>query len=398
MIGEWLKQAAGGNGQIDFLQDDYLRHACSAIRLPEEITQAILQGAERIRSDGALTEQARQFHRELFIDKAAAKEVNDRLLAAGPHAGIMAAIVYIGSLPQLAAYYESKGIPDHVLVETLDDMAIWMRRFHHQNGEWGLGNVGWLINHCTGRLFRLGRLQFIWTSYKRPFKAFRHRASGCMTALSDGGIRYRGDGQADGTNGVYDPEQGWETVYEYDGATYKGHPVSRSGAVRRSMVSLPVRDWDLVLTQGDPVLDVHIPEGSKMTHELCRDSYRQAVSFGERHFPEKPFQAFVCSSWLFAPQFPLLLPSDSNIVRFQQDYYVTPVKSDENQTLERVFGFGTKLEDLPCVPRETSLQRIVYDHLAAGGAIHGAAAFMLKEDCDKGTAIATDAMLAASHT
>jgi hypothetical protein len=387
----WEGWPSSTDGGIDFLRHDYIEWACGAIRLPDEIGEAIMRGAAAIRQNDGLSQLAREFHRELFIDKTAPGETNKRLLASGPQSGIVAAVVYLGALPQMRACYELKRIPERVLVDTLDDMAIWMRHYHNRNGEWGLGQVSWLIHHVTGKLFRLGRLQFAFASYNKPFKAFRHRASGRVAVLCDSGTRYRADGQADGTNGMFDDGAGWTTVFDYDGTAYTGHPVTSKGAVSPSRVSLPVGDWELVLEKGEPVLDVHIPEGGKMTHELCRESYGQAVAFAAEHFSEMPFKAFVCSSWLLAPQFPLLLPADANIVRFQRDYYVTPVKSDEDQTLERVFGFGTKLADLPGVPRETSLQRIVYDHLASGGHIHGAAGFLLKDDWRGGTTIAPQA-------
>lgn len=391
MTGEvWDDLPKLGDGRIDFLSAAYVERACQAIRLPDEIGQAIRQGATDIRRDESLTKLAREFHRELFADHADRGETNKRLLASGPRAGMLAALVYMGALPMTIAFYRAKRIPEQVLAETLEDMAIWMRHYRNQHGEWGLGQVGWLIHHFTGELFRLGRLQFMFAAYNKPYRAFRHRGTGQVTALSETGIRYRGDGQVDGTNGVCDDKDGWTSQFECDGANYTGHPVSPNGAVSRTRVALPVEEWELALAKGDTVLDVHIPEGGKMTHEHCIASYGRAIAFAQASFPETPFKAFVCSSWLLAPQFSQLLPADANIVRFQRHYCVTPIRADESQTLERVFGFGTKLADLPRLPRETSLQRIVYDHLAAGGRIHGAAGFVLKADWSDGTKLACE--------
>ncbi|MEF3304019.1 acyltransferase domain-containing protein [Paenibacillus sp. GYB003] len=380
MLGDWLKGLGGSNGVVDFLHPAYMERACAAIRLPDEAARAVVEEAAHISGDERLKAAARRLHRELFVDKAAPGDANKRLLATGPRPAMLAAVVYMGALPQMIDFYEAKGIPEPIWLDTLDDMAIWMRHYYDLHGKWGLGQVGWLVNHMTGRLFRLGRLQFMFKSYGMPFKAFRHRTTGDVAVLSDSGVRFRADGQADGTNGVFDPEGGWTSVYAYDGSAHKGNPISAAGAAEREPVILPEREWEPILQPGDTVLDVHIPEGSKMSHELCRDSYRQAAAFAESRFPEKPFKAFVCTSWLLAPQFPRLLPADSNIVKFQSDYYITPVRSDELQTLERVFGFGTTPADLPRLPRETTLQRIVYDHLASGGYIHGASGFVPKDD------------------
>lgn len=356
-----------------------MERACHAIHLPEEAAQAIRDGAALIREDERLSALARQFHRELFVDQTEpVNETNKRLLESDPHGAMLAAVVYMGALPQMIDIYKAKGISERVWIDTLGDMAIWMQQYYSEHGEWGLGQVGWLIRHMTGRLFQLGRFQFAFMAYNKPFKAFRNRSTGVIAVLAESGVRFRADGQADGTNGVYDSESGWLSVYDYDGGDHTGNPIANAAAVREP-VRLSDREWELVLETGDNVLDVHIPASGKMTYELCRESYRTAIKFAAEFYPESPFKGFVCSSWLLAPQLPRLLPADSNIVRFQSDYNVTPVKSDEKQTLERVFGFGTKLEDLPSFPRDTSLQKTVYDYLASGGFIHGAAGFIMKE-------------------
>ncbi|PYI51414.1 acyltransferase domain-containing protein [Paenibacillus flagellatus] len=386
MFNRLKERAKGPDGAVDFLRDDYVAEAGAAIGLPEEIVGAMRAGAAAIRDDGASAETARTLYRELFVDALPPGPVNERLLASGPYAGMMAALVYLGALPPLIERYESRRIPERVLVMTMEDMTIWMRRHRELHGEWGLSQLGWLIKHWTGSLFRLGRLQFTFMAYDKPFRAFRSRSTGQVAVLCEAGVRYRADGQVDGTNGTYDPNGGWVSSYAFDGAVHTGSPVSPAGAAVRTPIALDGAEWEPALERGDVVLDVHIPEGGKMSRDLCRESYGQAIAFAAEHFPEKPFRAFVCASWLLAPQFPGLLPPDSNIVRFQSDYFITPILSDEEQTLERVYGFGTKLADLPRVPRDSSLQRIVYDHLTAGGAIHGAAGLLLRDDWERGTA------------
>jgi len=377
MYRHFFQRVTGPDGCVDFLDPSYVSQACEYLNVPAEIAEAFRAEAERIRGDAGRSQLAVSFHRELFIEKQPAKPVNDRLLAMGPESGMFAAVVYLGGLPQVMEVYDAKGIPEQVLIDTLGDMVIWMRHHRNKHGAWGLSQLHWLIRHWSGHLFKLGRLQFMNIAYDKPVKAFRHKATGRVLALADSGVRFRADGQVDGTNGVFDPEGGWTSHYAFDGKAHTGNPIGPDGSASRETAVLPADEWELVLQRGDPVLDVHIPEGEKMAHERCLDSYRRAVVFWADHFPEIRPKAFVCTSWLLSPQFRTLLPPDSNIVRFQRDYYVTPVLSDEEQTLERVFGFGTKLEHLPNVPRETSLQRIVYDYLASGGRIHGAAGFRL---------------------
>ena len=52
--------------------------------------------------------------------------------------------------------YEKEGISDEIYYHTMSDIKIWCEN----NGNKGLKNYGWLKNHVSFELFRLGRLQF----------------------------------------------------------------------------------------------------------------------------------------------------------------------------------------------------------------------------------------------
>ncbi|MCC3373867.1 acyltransferase domain-containing protein [Cohnella sp. REN36] len=359
-----------------------MQHICEAVRFPADVTAALAEGAGRIAADLALANSAQRYLSELFAGGSSrpAEEVNEELLNSGPDGAMLAAVVYAGAIPQLWARYRQRGIPAEVLIDTVQDLPLWMETHRKRHGRWGLSELGWLYSHLSGELYRLGRLQFHLIPNPFAVKVFQHRESGETVMLADAGIRFRADGQVDGTNGVSDPEGGWTSAYAFDGRRHEGNPISRLGAASRTPLGLDAAEWNLVLQQDDTVLNVHIPEGGRMTPEACRDSYVRAARFFAGHYPERPFGAFVCESWLLAPQFRSLLPEDANIVRFQRDYHLVPVLANEGQTLERVFGFGTKPADLPGLQPQSSLQRAVYDHLAHGGHIHNAGGILLKRE------------------
>lgn len=52
--------------------------------------------------------------------------------------------------------YKEKGIPESVFFDTLSDIGIWCRENYNQ----GLKNYGWIKNHISFELFKIGRLQF----------------------------------------------------------------------------------------------------------------------------------------------------------------------------------------------------------------------------------------------
>jgi hypothetical protein len=103
-----------------------------------------------------------------------------------------------------------------------------------------------------------------------------------------------------------------------------------------------------------------------------------ALEFFPRHYPDQPFRAFACESWLLDPQLETLLPPTSNLVRFQQQMYLLPIPSDGAEAFTWVFGHIPA--DLRQAPRATRLQRAILDHTLAGGHMHAGGCFLLPED------------------
>jgi hypothetical protein len=122
--------------------------------------------------------------------------------------------------------------------------------------------------------------------------------------------------------------------------------------------------------RGDGAINLHIPEAGPLTPEAVDASLDQGRAFFPRHFPDEPYPAFACGSWLLDPQLLDYLPADSNIVRFQRRFeleaYQVPEGIDADVEVLR-FVFRTLTTPLDQLPRRTVLQRAIVDHLQAGG-------------------------------
>ena len=99
-----------------------------------------------------------------------------------------------------------------------------------------------------------------------------------------------------------------------------------------------------------------------MTLERCGDSMRSAAAFFSRHFPERPCAAIACWSWIFNTQFEETLSPDSNLVRYQRELYLYPLRSNGKAGL--LFMFGEDDVDPTAAPRDTSTQRAMLDKTA----------------------------------
>ena len=257
--------------------------------------------------------------------------------------------------------HRGRGIPAEITRATAGDVELWMRHYRARHGRWGLAHAKWLANHFLGRIYRLGRLQFRFERFEWAFRALRRRGGGRVVVVAEDGMGA-------------------------DGEAIRAKPVSPAGQVLPQRVELPSDEWQTVLKRGDAVLGVHIPEGGPMDFDACGRSFRRAMEFFARHFPEFGFRAFQCESWLLDDQLGQLLPPESNIRRFQEEMYLLPLAgADDSQMFDRVFGL--RYDDIRQAPQDTLLRRTIANHILAGGQFRTAACILLPEDLDWGAKV-----------
>lgn len=118
-------------------------------------------------------------------------------------------------------------------------------------------------------------------------------------------------------------------------------------------------------------ISTHIPEGGSLGPDAVDDSFARARTFFGTHFADAPVRYWHCSSWLLNPRLPQVLDARSNIAQFQQRWRLTGDRSEDDAGIV-YFVFhrrprpGEQL-DLTGLPRRSSLERAVMEHLDAGG-------------------------------
>lgn len=393
----WDEALARMPDPVPFLQPDYVDWAIEQAHLPPDMAEAVRAAARRIAADPAAVALAWYCHTLLFDGSARPPTHEWPLLPAlGEDDGMFYVLVLFSGTPRMLEIHRARGIPAEVTRETALDLRLQLETqdYTEERGRWGIspGILGWLMWHWRGELVRLGRLQFALSTYRARLRAFRHRRTGAVVALSEPGMRYRRDGQVDGSAGIHDAEGGWEATLELGrmrvpcaSRAARGYAISPWGSALPEPVSLSEEEWQPALAPGDPILDIHIPTGSPMDFDQCGESIRRALDFFPRHFPERPFAGFACHSWILDNQFEVLLPPASNLVRFQREVYLFPIPQGGG-LIRRVFGYGYSEADVARLPRRTGMQRAFAAHLEAGGHFRGGGCFLLKDDVHWGSA------------
>ncbi|GAA3413233.1 acyltransferase domain-containing protein [Paenibacillus hodogayensis] len=373
--------------KADFLlEQSAIVSYCETLRLPVEITEAIGEASSSIRRDARLLEAIANCCRLLFQAdggwkgrEAAIRQYNELLRSSEEKlAAMLAPVIMISGLPYTTELYRSRGIPDAVLLETLGDLQLRMQLYRDKHGRWGTDSFAWLCHQFTGGMFRLGRLQFHLVQFPYPMHVFRRAGTREVAIFPESGISFRADGCINGTNGIDAPT--WTSRLEITGRYFAGNRIDSDGFGHPDTTLLAAEEWEHVLKPKDTIIKIHIPQDGKMSRAACRQSYARAVPFFEKHFPETPFAAMYCATWLLSPQWQQLLPAESNIAQFRHDYHPFPLEGDDGQMFERVFG--AKPADLAIAPRDTLLRRVVLDRLSAGGVIHSGAGIILKEEAN----------------
>lgn len=359
-------QAAFAREGAEFLSAESIGGACRYLQFAEPLPDVFAARRAAIAGNPALKRFAWQvYHRLFHFSESKPARWPALPPALGEAADLFYAFVLLAGAPHLRAAHAARGIPDAITRDTLSDLELWMRAYRKQYGDWGFDQMCWLAIHFSGRLVKLGRLQFELRSFDAPFRFFRKVGGPGMLALAEDGMRFRADGQFDGANSVYDVEGAWTSEYTEDTAEVRGYAVSADGYAVRRPLSLPLAEWKPVLTPGDPVLGVHIPAIGPLEPEACAASFAWAEAFFPEHFPEHVFRAFDCNSWLLDSQLAEYLAPESNIVRFQNMFALLPApEASDAQPVERVFD--NRFASIASAPQETSLQRHFVAHMRAG--------------------------------
>lgn len=389
---EWeASQQSMPEGDLFFLDAEFLSDACRAAYLDEEVGKVVGTAARRTAESPVLRALAWHFHYCAFVmDDYPGETVHDWPsldTALGEDGGLLYLAVLLSGLPMMQRVHGEHGVPAEVTRDTILDLKLWLdgRKEEDPESQWGLEgfNIWWLRHHFRGDLYRLGRLQFQFGRLGKEIRVFRHRDSGVVAALSEDGIRYR----ADGGRAVEEEEGCWVARLEEGEGETTGCPILPEGRAMQRDVTLRHEEWRPVLAGGQPVLYIHIPAGGPLAHDLCGESFRSAADFFPKRFPERPFDAFCCHSWLLDAEMQDLLPESANMVRFQREFYLFPIRMRSNYLLARVFD-GVP-DDLTQAPRNTSLQRALLDHVLSGQTLRpiGGGCFLLPEDLNWGAQV-----------
>ncbi|MBI4928625.1 MAG: DUF5596 domain-containing protein [Anaerolineae bacterium] len=365
---------------IEILNPQRLAAWCERIALPQDAIHVLVQLAGDIQQNGEFHQLFEDFYTQTVLPNQWHTQWEDlpmhpRVVEQyGDQASLFYFLAYLSALPHAYAFYQAHGIDPQIFDDTMADLRVWLLANSATAGKLQFASFPWVWRHLACKLFRLGRLQYMLIPFAGGVTALRHRQTGAVTLLADPNLPLRSDGHADGAGNPppnsnfphpqLPPGPVWTPLYEVSQAGWRGHPINPYGCAQKKPAFFPSTQWEVALAHGDPVLDMHIPASGAFTVDSVRDSLKKAQTFFAQLEPQVTPRALFCHTWFFTPQLQTLLPSQSNIVRFQREFYLYPNAGGPGFLWN--FVFGETVRDFADAPRDTSLRRDVLDWLASG--------------------------------
>lgn len=275
-------------------------------------------------------------------------------------------------LPAGIARMREAGADETMLRDTLADFSRWETLLSRETGFRGVKNPSWLLYPYVGRLLQIGRLQYETYLYPLPYALYRRRNSGELLCLCVKPLACDRNGRPlDAGN---DPN-GFSTVFSRTGGIITATAADLThGVFMREPIQISAPEWELLLVQGQQVINLHIPRCGPLTPEAVDESLARARSFfAQRHIPS---HIAVCDSWLLDPSLSHIAAPESNISRFMHRFYKYPVSADSS-AVDYLFDNGPPDPAALAVRAKTSIQRRCAAYLIGGGRLYDTGGFLL---------------------
>lgn len=195
--------------------------------------------------------------------------------------------------------YKSLGVPEDIIAETFRDVSLREKIHEKKTGKPGISkdDTLWFRHLINCEIFKIGVLQF------QPFEM------------------------------IYLDEE------------FLGEPYMEFSKEQKEK-----------LPSGAPVINCHIQQGAALSTESIKTSFADAQALLSKIYPESEFKAILCYSWLLYPDMINILPENSNIKAFAENFEIIGNIQDSEQAFENLFGKAYKRP--PKLKNPTKLQKL----------------------------------------
>ncbi len=143
-------------------------------------------------------------------------------------------------------------------------------------------------------------------------------------------------------------------------------------------------DYERAEHNGKNAVGVHIPSGTKLDVASNLRSFKGALDFFDKYYPELNMSGMVCESWLLSPQVEEVMGKKTNISRFGDMFDRFDIGDTKGNAVFRfVYGFSEPYPSVDELPENTILQRRLKEYMKAGKRVYAYGGFISREDVER---------------
>ena len=292
----------------------------------ETVYPAIEEVSRIVRSNPAAARYASMLHYAFFLAPSCIEGIKWQSPEAvfGRNTGVFQLMLAMSCLPLVRKKHIELNIPEKYMFGTAQwiggTVGIYAAAHDGYPGH-TLSQTHWLRLSVDGRLFRIGRLEFLPRMWSADFPAVYRRKNDrslavlCMDGWAFDENSFRVDSEKHSPVHV--------TSLKFASGSVSGTPVSPWGKpLFERELTLDLREWEPLLAPWEPHYLIHIPGGGGITVEAVRDSLTEAVKFYHDYLGQD-IKVFTCNSWILNPAWEQELPN-SNMAALQRNVFMTP--------------------------------------------------------------------------
>ena len=267
-------------------------------------------------------------------------------------------------LPEMVNEHKRRGVPEDVILDTLEMFQNQMGDYRLLHGRLGLScYMSWMLKFINCEIIRVGRFNLEMLKYSRSFEIFERDRE--LIALAKGAVIHK-SGRILGSADCEDEDGSFTAEITECDEYFEGHP-SLGGSVAMEKVRLSKSEWKKFVTVGDTVISVHIPTGGPLTPEICDSDLARGQKIIEKCFTD--VKAFYCSSWLLSTELRGATGKEGNVTKFGDRFTRFPRKSGAKDVFDYVFECP---KDTPIaeLPEKSSFARAIKAYMLNGGKIY----------------------------
>ena len=276
----------------------------------------------------------------------------------------------IPTIPDSLRFHRERNVPEDIIEATLQeyDYCFEMCRMNIGRIAFDRGRLGWIRLTIQNKLIRIGRFKYELPTPRLNGARVYKNAKGEILVLADG-LHMHKSGQVLGSIYCEDETDSFVAEIEETENEIIGHVIT-DGEVAREKTTFSKDEWEVCLSKEDPVIPVHIPREGAFDTESVEKAYEQLREIMAKCFPDMPYKAIHCHTWMLSRDLRKVLKPESNILAFQNKYIHYPSLSAGTWVFGFVFPGEKGIADIENLSETTSLQRNVKTLYKNGGAIY----------------------------